>query len=295
MTTLTEGPGRTRFSVRGWRAMSNEKSGVHQSLTTDTVEVEDRGAVRIVTITRPEIRNAVDAATATALFDAFVDFDADDDLFVAILTGADGNFCAGADLKALSTGPGNHIGSESADEIVGTLGPMGPTRLYLSKPVIAAVEGYAVAGGIELAAWCDLRVAALDAKFGVFCRRFGVPLVDGGTIRLPRLIGESRAADLILTGREVDAEEAASIGLVNRLVPTGNALKGAIELAESLAAFPQTCMRQDLRSMKSQAGKHVATALTFEAVGGLDMVRSGETKAGATRSTEGTGRHGQFF
>ena len=265
---------------------------VESTLNSEGVEVEDRGAIRIVSIVRPEVRNAVDVDTALRLYNAFRDFDATEHLSVAVLTGVDGNFCAGADLKALSEGPGNHIGEEPAPSIVGTLGPMGPTRLELAKPVIAAIEGYAVAGGIELAAWCDLRVAATNAKLGVFCRRFGVPLVDGGTVRLPRLIGESHAADLILTGREVGAEEAAAMGLVNRVVPTGQALPAAVELAESLVEFPQICMRQDRRSMRAQAGKGLAEALASEAAGGLDVVRSGETKAGATRFVDGAGRHG---
>lgn len=265
-----------------------------EAVAADGIEVEDRGAVRIVTIVRPEVRNAVDVETAEALYNAFVEFDDNEHLAVAILTGVDGNFCAGADLKALSAGPGNHIGAEAAADIVGTLGPMGPTRLELSKPVIAAIEGYAVAGGIELAAWCDLRVAATNAKLGVFCRRFGVPLVDGGTVRLPRLIGESHAADLILTGREVGATEAAAMGLVNRVVQPGEALAAAVELANSLIEFPQVCMRADRRSMRTRAGNGLAEALAFEVAGGLDVVRSGETKAGATRFADGSGRHGSF-
>src|ERR1700732_2974776 len=192
--------------------------------------------VLVVTINRPEVRNAVDSATARALVEAFRDFDTDSSVRVAVLTGGAGTFCAGADVKALATGQGNSL-SEDGD------GPMGPTRMLLSKPVIAAVEGYAVAGGLELACWCDLRVAARDAIFGVYCRRFGVALVDLGTIRLPRLIGPSHALDLILTGRGVSGDEALRMGLANRLVDSGQALSGALELARSMAASPQTCMR----------------------------------------------------
>ncbi len=258
------------------------------------VRVDDDGHVRVLTIDRPAVRNAVDGPTASQLFDAFVDFDADDDLSVAVLTGADGTFCAGADLTAIADGRGNRVGDEGADAIVGTLGPMGPTRLVLDKPVIAAVEGFAVAGGLELAVWCDLRVAAADATFGVLCRRWGVPLVDGGTIRLPRLIGESRAVDLILTGRAVGAVEAEAIGLVNRVTDHGAALPAAIELADAIAAFPQRCVRSDLTSVRTGAGASLGEALAAEAHIGLSTIRSGETHAGATRFAEGAGRHGAF-
>ncbi len=257
-----------------------------------TVLVEDRGAVRIVTIDRPSARNAVDGPTAQALYDAFVAFDADDDLAVAVLTGADGTFCAGADLKAVATERGNTITGLGPDEIVGSLGPMGPTRLLLDKPVIAAVEGYAVAGGLELAVWCDLRVMAADAAFGVFCRRWGVPLVDGGTIRLTRLIGHSRALDLILTGREVDAAEAERIGLANRVAEPGEALEAAITLAEQLAALPQVCLRADRRSSYEQWPMDLGEALANEAALGRAVVRSGETIDGAKRFAAGAGRHG---
>jgi enoyl-CoA hydratase len=257
-----------------------------------TVTVEDRGPVRVVTIDRPEVRNAVDGPTAQLLYDTFVAFDADETVAVAVLTGADGTFCSGADLHAISAGTGNRVLDLPAGEIVGALGPVGPTRLLLDKPVIAAVEGYAVAGGLELALWCDLRVAAADATFGVFCRRWGVPLIDGGTIRLPRLIGQSRAADMILTGRGIDGAEAERIGLANRVVVAGTALEAAIELAAELAALPQRCLRSDRRSMYEQWGLDLGAALARETVLGLETVRSGETLDGAARFHAGAGRHG---
>ena len=207
-----------------------------------SVRSERDGAVITVLIDRPAKRNAVDGPTAAALADAFRAFDADDTAAVAILTGAGGTFCAGADLGAIGTERGNRVAPDGD-------GPMGPTRMALSKPVIAAIEGYAVAGGLELALWCDLRVAAQDAVLGVFCRRWGVPLIDGGTVRLPRLIGESRALDLILTGRPVDAVEAHQIGLVNRLAPAGGALAAARQLAADLARLPQACLRNDRRAV----------------------------------------------
>ncbi len=239
----------------------------------------------IVTIDRPERRNAVDSATAAALREAFDAFDADDGACVAILTGAGGTFCAGADLKALADGdrrPVHDVGP----------GPMGPTRMTLSKPVLAAVEGYAVAGGLELALWCDLRVAAEDALFGVFCRRFGVPLVDLGTVRLPRLIGASRAMDMILTGRAVDGREALAMGLANRLCAPGEALSTAIALAEQLAALPQGAMRSDRRSATEQWGLSEEEAASVEARLGREVIRSGETLAGAERFAAGAGRGG---
>ena len=254
-----------------------------------TVRVDDDGPVRVVTIDRPEVRNAVDGPTATALHDAFVTFDSDDNTAVAVLTGAGGTFCAGADLKAVAARRGNRI-----DPDVRVPGPMGPTRLLLSKPVIAAVEGHAVAGGLELAVWCDLRVAATDAVFGVFCRRWGVPLVDGGTIRLSRLLGHSHALDLILTGRGVAGEEAQRMGLANRLVPPGQALASAVELAGQLAAFPQLCLRADRLSSYRQWSMHLEDALAGEAEGGRAVIRSGETQAGAARFAAGEGRHGAF-
>ena len=257
-----------------------------------TVLVEDRGAVRVVTIDRPEVRNAVDGPTAQLLYDVFVDFDADDSVLVAVLTGAAGTFCSGADLTAISGGRGNSVLDVDADEIVGSLGPMGPTRLQLSKPVIAAVEGHAVAGGLELACWADLRVAASDAIFGVYCRRWGVPLVDGGTVRLPRLIGHSRALDLILTGRGVDGVEAERIGLANRVVEPGQALAAAVELATEIAALPQRCLQSDRASSYDQWSLDLGDALSRETRLGRATIASGETLAGAARFASGEGRHG---
>ena len=227
-----------------------------------SIDVEHDGSVTIVTIERPKVRNAVDRPTAAALADAFRAFDEDPDASVAVLTGAGGTFCAGADLKAVADGRGNRV-AEAGD------GPMGPTRMVLSKPVIAAVEGHAVAGGLELACWCDLRVAAEDAVFGVYCRRWGVPLVDGGTVRLPRLVGQSFALDMILTGRAVTGEEALASGLANRLVPTGQARAVAIVLARELAAFPQRCLRADRASALAQWSLPEQTALERETSGGL--------------------------
>ncbi|MDA8276498.1 MAG: crotonase/enoyl-CoA hydratase family protein [Actinomycetota bacterium] len=252
-----------------------------------TVFVEDDGPVRVVTITRPDRRNAVDGPTADALLAAFAAFEADDSLSVAVLTGAGGTFCAGADLHAVAEGRGNRVAEDGP-------GPMGPTRLRLTKPVVAAIEGHAVAGGLELALWCDLRVAGQDAIFGVFCRRFGVPLVDLGTVRLPRLIGHSRALDLILTGRGVGADEALAMGLVNRVVGSGRALAEAVELARELAAFPQTCLRGDRLSAIEQWDLPEAEALVNEVNHGLGTLRSGETVAGAARFAAGHGRHGTF-
>lgn len=252
-----------------------------------TISVTDVGSVRVVTIERPERRNAVDRPTAAALAEAFRAFDADPDLSVAVLTGADGTFCAGADLVAVAAGQGNRVTTEGD-------GPMGVTRLRLDKPVIAAIEGYAVAGGLEVALWCDLRVAASDAVLGVYCRRFGVPLVDLGTIRLPRLIGQSRAMDLILTGRGVDGPEALAMGLVNRVVEPGTALAAAIQLAEDISAFPQLCMRGDRRSAIEQWDLGEDDALQNELRHGLATIESGETRAGATAFTQGKGRGGTF-
>jgi len=253
------------------------------------VHVEDDGPVRVVTIDRPEARNAVDGPTATELADAFRSFDDDERLAVAVLTGAGATFCAGADLKAVAARSGNRVELD-----VSLDGPMGPTRMLLSKPVIAAVEGYAVAGGLELALWCDLRVAAADAVFGVYCRRWGVPLVDGGTVRLSRLIGHSHALDLILTGRGVSGDEAKAIGLANRIVPPGSALGAAIELADQLAAFPQRCLRADRQSSYEQWGMNLRDALANETALGLEVIRSGETQEGAARFAAGEGRHGRF-
>ncbi len=259
-----------------------------------TVRVEDDDGVRVVTIDRPDRRNAVDRPTAEALDTAFRDFDADDSLDVAVLTGAGGTFCSGADLHGVSEGRGNRVGLDPADTIVGSHGPMGPTRLLLSKPVIAAVEGYAVAGGLELAIWCDLRVVAEDAVFGVFCRRWGVPLVDGGTVRLPRLIGHSHALDMILTGRPVDAEEALGMGLANRVVPSGRARAEAADLARNLRAFPQGCLRADRLSSYEQWGAPLGAALAWEVTSGRAVIDSGETAAGARRFAAGEGRGGEF-
>lgn len=250
-----------------------------------TVRVEHEGPVTVVTIDRPEVRNAVDGPTAALLADAFREFERDDTRAVAVLTGAGGTFCAGADLKAIAEGRGNRVAPDGD-------GPMGPTRMLLDKPVIAAVEGHAVAGGLELACWCDLRVAADDAVFGVFCRRWGVPLVDGGTVRLPRLIGHSRALDMILTGRAVGAEEACSMGLVNRLCPPGAARAAAVELARGLAAFPQGCLRSDRRATYEQWGLPTDDALHVEHRLGRKVIASGETRAGAARFARGAGRHG---
>jgi enoyl-CoA hydratase len=257
----------------------------------DAVIIERDGSVTIITINRPERRNAVDGATAKALTEAFLAFDRDDDASVAILTGAGGAFCAGADLKALAEG---ESGRRVAEGGLNSFGPMGPTRLRLSKPVVAAIEGHAVAGGMELALWCDLRVVAEDATFGIYCRRFGVPLVDMGTIRLPRLIGHSRAMDLILSGRAVDAAEAMQIGLANRLAPTGRALSAAIMYAKEIASFPQTCMRNDRLSALEQWDLDESAAIDNETRRGLETLRSGETLAGAQRFAGGKGRHGAF-
>ena len=252
-----------------------------------TVELRTEGPVLIVTIDRPSVRNAVDGPTAALLADAFREFDSNSALSVAVLTGSGGTFCAGADLKSITDGRGNRI-----DADVSLDGPMGPTRMQLSKPVIAAVEGHAVAGGLELATWCDLRVASTTAVFGVFCRRWGVPLVDGGTVRLPRLIGQSHALDMILTGRAVGAEEAHRIGLANRVVPEGHALSAAIELAQQLAALPQRCLRSDRTSVLDQWSLDPSAALARETELGLVTVRSGETREGAARFAAGAGRHG---
>ncbi|MCU1398948.1 MAG: enoyl-CoA hydratase [Acidimicrobiales bacterium] len=248
---------------------------------------ETVGDVAVVAINRPDVRNAVDGPTAALLADAFRRFDADDELSVAVLTGAGGTFCAGADLKAISGGRGNRVDPDAQVD-----GPMGPTRMLLNKPVIAAVEGFAVAGGLELALWCDLRVAASDATFGVYCRRWGVPLVDGGTVRLPRLIGHSHALDLILTGRGVGGEEALRIGLANRVCEPGRAREMAVELARSIAAFPPGCMRSDRASSYAQWDLPLHDALLQETGRGLAVIRSGETAAGATRFVSGAGRHG---
>ncbi|MEV8086965.1 crotonase/enoyl-CoA hydratase family protein [Streptomyces nigra] len=249
------------------------------------VRVERQGHVTTVVLSRPEVRNAVDGPTAAELAAAFREFEADDGARVAVLWGEGGTFCAGADLKAMGTERGNRV-AEHGD------GPMGPTRLRLSKPVIAAISGHAVAGGLELALWCDLRVAEEDAVFGVFCRRWGVPLIDGGTVRLPRLIGTSRAMDLILTGRPVPAAEAHAIGLANRVVPVGRARAEAEELAAALAAFPQECLRSDRASVLDQEGLGEETAMHGELRYGTDVLARG--MEGAARFAAGAGRHGSF-
>ena len=251
------------------------------------VRVERDGPVTTVILHRPERRNAVDRPTAEALAAAFRGFEADEEARVAVLFGDGGTFCAGADLKGVSEGRGNAV-RETGD------GPMGPTRMQLGKPVIAAISGHAVAGGLELAVWCDLRVAEQSAVFGVFCRRWGVPLVDGGTVRLPRIIGEGRALDMVLTGRPVAAEEAQHMGLADRVVADGTARQEAEALAAEIARFPQRCMRSDRALVYEQAGRDVEEALRREYRGGLAVIESGETLAGATRFAQGAGRHGRF-
>lgn len=255
-----------------------------------SIHYEPDGPVVVVTIDRPEVANAIDRPTADALAEAFRRFDADASLSVAVLTGANGKFCCGADLKAMRSGDPDRVTRVTADGD----GPVGPTRMLLGKPVIAAVEGHAVAGGLEIAAWCDLRVAAEDAVFGVFCRRWGIPLMDGGTIRLARLIGHSHALDLILTGRGVSGSEAQRMGLANRLTAPGEALDGALALAGQLAAFPQVCLRGDRRSSYDQWSLDLPSAMNRETELGLATIASGETRAGATRFAEGAGRHGQM-
>jgi enoyl-CoA hydratase len=258
------------------------------SVTTEREGPE--GRVLVVTIDRPEVRNAVDRPTADRLQRVFTEFAADPDLAAAVLTGADGTFCAGADLAAIAEQDGVRVNRIEP----GADGPMGPTRLLLDKPVIAAVEGHAVAGGLELALWCDLRVAAEDAVLGVFCRRWGVPLIDGGTVRLPRLIGLSRALDLILTGRAVHADEALSIGLINRVVPTGATRAAAVALAETISGFPLNAMTSDRRSAYEGLDLPLEEALQHEHQLGARTIASGETQVGAARFAGGAGRHGSF-
>ncbi len=259
-------------------------------MTATTVKVENDGPVRIVTIDRPERRNAVDPATAAALMDAFSELDADDSASVGVLTGAGGCFCAGADLKAVLEGWEKR--GEPSARMTPDRGPLGPTRMLMSKPLIAAVEGYAVAGGLELALWCDLRVAATDAVFGVFCRRWGVPRVDGGTVRLPRLIGMSHALDLILTGRGVSGDEAVQMGLVNRLTEPGAALEAAVVLAHDLARLPQACLREDRASAYEQWGVPLDAALLNEHEHGVTVLRRADFREGVARFDAGEGRHG---
>jgi enoyl-CoA hydratase len=251
-----------------------------------SVLVEKTGPVTTVILSRPEVRNAVDRSTAEALANAFRDFDRDDEARVGVFYGDNGTFCAGADLKSIAGG--NHNRTEPSGD-----GPMGPSRMVLSKPVVAAIAGYAVAGGLELALWCDLRVMEEDAVLGVFCRRWGIPLIDGGTVRLPRLIGLSRALDLILTGRPVTANEALSIGLAHRVVSKGTARAAAEELARQIAEFPQVCMRGDRMSAYEQLDLSFEEAMANEFKHGLSALAQ-ETSAGATRFAAGAGRHGSF-
>ena len=250
------------------------------------VLIDKDGPVTIISISRPETRNAIDRETAQELADGFREFDADENANVAVLAGEKGHFCAGADLKKIAAGRPNRLNPDGD-------GPMGPTRMILSKPVIAAIAGYAVAGGLELALWCDLRVMEEDGVLGVFCRRWGVPLIDGGTVRLPRLIGLSRALDMILTGRPVEAQEALQMGLVNRVVPHGKARNTAIELAHQLAAFPQTCLRGDRQSAIEQFDLSFKQAMANEFKKGLPSLKK-EAELGAARFANGAGRHGEF-
>lgn len=250
-----------------------------------SVRIERNGPVTTILLHRPEVKNAIDRATAEALAQAFRDFEADSSANVAVLHGEGGIFCSGADLKAMASGNPNQI-SPDGD------GPLGPTRMQISKPVIAAVAGHAVAGGLELAIWCDLRVAEEDAIFGIFCRRWGVPLIDGGTVRLPRLIGMSHALDMILTGRAVGAEEALRMGLANRVVPKGTSRRAAEELAAQIAAFPQTCMRNDRRSAHAQEGKSLEDAMKYEYESGIQSIP--DMVEGLSRYLAGAGRHGKF-
>lgn len=250
---------------------------------------EVKGKVCTIILNRPEVKNAVDHETAKQLAEAFRKFENDDRLHVAVLYGEGGSFCAGADLVAFSNGNGNLLDMDMSKD-----GPMGPSRMHLSKPVIAAVSGYAVAGGLELAIWCDLRVVERDATFGVFCRRFGVPLIDGGTQRLPRLIGISRALDMILTGRPVSAEEAFTMGLANRIVEPGTAREEAEKLAAQIADFPQICMRSDREAIYKGFDQDFDKAMQLEFLLGMNVVQSGETRDGAVRFTNGQGRHGSF-
>jgi enoyl-CoA hydratase len=250
------------------------------------ITVEKDGVITTVILNRPVVRNAVDRTTAQALADAFRAFDSDELALAGVLYGDHGTFCAGADLKAIAAGQGNRVEPDGD-------GPMGPSRMLLGKPVIAAISGHAVAGGLELALWCDLRIAEEDAVLGVFCRRWGVPLIDGGTIRLPRLIGLSRALDLILTGRPVSAQEALQMGLVNRVVPKGQARLAAEELAQELAKFPQACLRNDRLSAYEQFDLSFDEALANEFKRGLDSLAAG-AQTGAAQFVSGAGRHGAF-
>jgi enoyl-CoA hydratase len=250
------------------------------------VNTELIGTTFVVAINRPEVRNAVNGAVATALVDAFRAFEANDEAKVAVLAGEGGTFCAGADLKAIGTPEANRVRAEGD-------GPMGPTRMTLSKPVIAAIDGHAVAGGMELALWCDLRVMEEDAVLGVFCRRWGVPLIDGGTVRLPRIVGAGRALDLILTGRAVGATEALAMGLVSRVVEKGFVRTAALDLAEEISAFPEVCMREDRLSMYEGLGRPEAEAMAIEFAHGSTSLRA-DMRENVTRFVSGEGRHGSF-
>ncbi|MEO1231239.1 MAG: crotonase/enoyl-CoA hydratase family protein [Myxococcota bacterium] len=262
---------------------------------TELIQVERQGEVTIVTINRPEVRNAVNPETARLLADAFIAFDGDDTSSVAVFDGAQGTFCAGADLKAVAEADMVSAYKELTSPVPRDgRGPMGPSYLRLSKPVIAAVAGHAVAGGLELSLWCDLRVVEEDAIFGVYCRRWGVPLIDGGTVRLPRIVGHGHAMDMILTGRPVDAQEARMMGLANKVVPKGMARQEAITLAEQLSRFPQTCMRNDRASAYEQWDLDFDEAMANESRHGLGTLRSQETVMGAARFVSGRGRSGRF-
>jgi enoyl-CoA hydratase len=269
---------------------------------SETVSIERSGPITTVILNRPDVRNAVDRLTAEALARAFLEFEADTDAQVAVFWGANGQFCAGADLKAISidnapSAKGNRLAEPTSGGAFNQLdpnAPMGPSRMLLSKPVIAAVSGYAVAGGMELALWCDMRVVEEDAVFGVFCRRWGVPLIDGGTVRLPRLIGHSRALDLILTGRPVKSGEALAIGLANRVVTKGAARQEAESLARAIAQFPQTCLRGDRMSAYEQWDLSYADAMLNEYRHGRATLASGESMSGAARFASGKGRGGSF-
>ena len=255
-------------------------------MSENPVNVEMIGTTLVVAINRPEVRNAVNGAVATALADVFRQFEDNDDAKVAVLAGEGGTFCAGADLRAIGTPESNRVTSDGD-------GPMGPTRMTLSKPVIAAIDGYAVAGGLELALWCDLRVMEEDATLGVFCRRWGVPLIDGGTVRLPRIIGVGRALDLILTGRAVGSTEALAMGLVTRVVERGHARAAALDLAEEIAAFPEVCMREDRLSMYEGIGLPEADAIAIELTHGMTSLRA-DMREHVGRFMSGEGRHGSF-
>lgn len=255
-----------------------------------SVNIETNGSILTVLVDRPEVKNAVDGPTASELSEAFRSFERNDEYTVAVLCGTGETFCAGADLKALASQDNSRMNRFTIDGD----GPMGPSRMMLTKPVIAAISGYAVAGGLELALWCDLRVMEETAVLGVFCRRFGVPLIDGGTIRLPRLIGMSQAMDLILTGRPVEAKEAHQMGLVNRVAPHGEARSTAEKLAEQISSFPQGCMRSDRMSAYEQWDLNIEEAIQNEYKRGLDTIQKGESFEGAARFTRGEGRHGEF-